>query len=130
MRKRLIFAILLTFVAPAAAQDLVNGEAIFQKYCAVCHEMDATGNGPMSPALVLQPPNLTILAEDGVFPRNRVIARIDGRDPLVSHGSQMPIYGDYFEGNWVATRDETGLMIMTSQPIVDLLAWLESVQKD
>ena len=130
MRRRLVVAVLLIFAAPAAAEDSVNGEAVFQKFCAVCHGIDATGNGPMSPALVLEPPNLTLLAEDGVFPRNRVIARIDGRDPLVSHGSPMPVYGDFFEGKWVATRDETGLMIMTSQPIIELLAWLENIQKN
>lgn len=129
MKKRSIIAILLIFATPVAAQDVMNGEALYQRYCAVCHGADATGNGPMSPVLLLQPPNLTVLAEDDVFPRNRVMARIDGRDPLVSHGSPMPVYGDFFEGKWVTTRDETGLMVMTSQPIIDLLAWLESAQK-
>lgn len=130
MKRTIVLATLLIQAAQVAAQDLANGEATYQRYCAVCHGIDATGNGPMSPAMVLQPPDLTDLSKEGIFPRNRVIARIDGRDPLVSHGSPMPVYGDFFEGNWIATRDETGLMIMTTQPIIELLAWLESIQKN
>jgi hypothetical protein len=55
--------------------------------------------------------------------------RIDGRDPLTSHGSPMPVYGDFFEGWDVAVKSETGQPIMTSLPIVDLLAYLGSVQR-
>jgi hypothetical protein len=86
----------------------------------------------MSPSLVVAPNNLTTLAErnDGVFPTTRVIMRIDGRDPLVSHGSSMPVYGDFFEGTDAATKAETGQPIMTSQPIVDLLAYLQTLQQE
>ena len=122
----------LGFASPAAAQDVMQGEAIFGFYCATCHGTSATGNGPMSPSLVVAPTNLTLLAShnDGVFPTARVVMRIDGRDPLVSHGSMMPVYGDFFEGTDVATKAETGQPIMTSQPIVDLLAYLESLQQE
>ncbi|MFY0691091.1 MAG: c-type cytochrome [Paracoccaceae bacterium] len=114
-----------------AEGDPVAGGEIFGTYCAACHGMEALGDGPMSPVLTLQPPGLTKLqAEfDGTFPRGLVIARIDGRDPLVAHGSPMPVYGDFFEGKGVTIRGEDGIMIMTSQPIVDLIAWLESVQE-
>jgi mono/diheme cytochrome c family protein len=122
----------LGFASPAAAQDVMQGEAIFGFYCATCHGTSATGNGPMSPSLVVAPTNLTLLASrnGGVFPTARVVMRIDGRDPLVSHGSMMPVYGDFFEGTDVATKAETGQPIMTSQPIVDLLAYLESLQQE
>lgn len=54
----------------------------------------------MAGVLVIQPTNLTELSgQDGTFPTARVVARIDGRDPLVSHGSPMPVYGPYFEGS-------------------------------
>ena len=118
--------------APVVAQDVEQGEALFGFYCATCHGNSATGNGPMSPSLVVAPADLTTLTagNDGVFPTTRVVMRIDGRDPLVSHGSMMPVYGDFFEGTDVATKAETGQPIMTSQPIVDLLAYLESIQKE
>ena len=118
--------------SPVGAQDAVQGEALFGFYCATCHGISATGNGPMSPSLVVAPTDLTTLAarSDGVFPTNRVVMRIDGRDPLTSHGSMMPVYGDFFEGTSVATKAETGQPIMTSQPIVDLLAYLKALQQD
>ena len=122
----------LGLASPVAAQDAMQGEALFGFYCATCHGNAATGNGPMSPSLVVAPSNLTRLAAEngGVFPTARVIMRIDGRDPLVSHGSMMPVYGDFFEGTDVATKAETGQPIMTSQPIVDLLAYLQSLQQE
>ena len=118
--------------APATAQDMVQGEALYRYYCATCHGNGAGGNGPMSPSLVVTPADLTRLSadNDGVFPIQRVIMRIDGRDPLVSHGSMMPVYGDFFAGSDVAVKAETGQPIMTSQPIVDLLAYLRTLQQD
>ena len=114
-----------------AAQDAAEGEAIYRFYCATCHGVTAEGNGPMSPSLVVQPADLTQLTagNGGVFPTTRVVMRIDGRDPLVAHGSAMPVYGDFFEGTDVATKAETGQPIMTSQPVVDLLAFLNGLQK-
>ncbi len=122
----------MALATPAMAQDTLQGEALFGFYCATCHGNGASGNGPMSPSLVVAPADLTTLAarNDGVFPTTRVIMRIDGRDPLVSHGSMMPVYGDFFEGNEVVTKAETGQPIMTSQPILDLLAYLQSLQQE
>ncbi len=127
----LSLTLMMTFAAPLAAQDAQEGEALYQFYCATCHGTAAVGNGPMSPSLVVRPADLTTLStrNDGVFPVIRVVMRIDGRDPLVSHGSAMPVYGDFFEGNDVATKAETGQPIMTSQPIVDLLAYLQGLQQ-
>jgi len=126
------FILALGLSGPAAAQDTVQGEALFGFYCATCHGTAATGNGPMSPSLVVAPADLTTLAarNGGVFPTTRVVMRIDGRDPLISHGSMMPVYGDFFEGTDVATKAETGQPIMTSQPIADLLAYLETLQQE
>jgi hypothetical protein len=96
--------------APAAAQtapgDPVRGEAFYMNYCVACHGIEARGEGPMTPILMIRPTDLTRLAatNDGVFPTFRVIARIDGRDPLVAHGSPMPVYGDFFEGRGVTLR--------------------------
>lgn len=126
------FVAALALATPALAQDTFEGEALFQFYCATCHGTNATGNGPMSPSLVVAPSDLTTLAarNDGVFPTTRVVMRIDGRDPLVAHGSMMPVYGDFFEGTDAATKAETGQPIMTSRPIVDLLAYLETLQEE
>lgn len=125
----------LTFIAltaaPVMAQDVDHGRALFQTHCASCHGADAKGQGPLAGALVLQPIDLTVLASrnGGAFPLERVLKRIDGTDPLVSHGSPMPVYGPYFEG--VANTPmklPSGQPMLVSEPIADLVGYLESVQ--
>jgi Cytochrome c len=115
----------------AVVGDAANGAALFQTHCAVCHGSDAAGRGPMAAVLLVQPSDLTglIARNDGHFPLERVVARIDGRDPLVSHGSDMPIYGEFFEGQDVAMKTEAGQPLLTSRPIADLVAWLRTIQK-
>ena len=114
----------------AGAQDVQSGAELYQHYCATCHGIDATGHGPMAGVLVIQPTDLTKLSSsDGVFPTARVVARIDGRDPLVSHGSPMPVYGPYFDGQDTSMKTPDGQPILTSQPIVDLVAFLQTLQQ-
>ena len=129
IRPILLVAALLPTIAQS--QDADPGLEIYLDHCATCHGLDATGNGPTAAVLTLQPTDLTELASKngGIFPTFRVVARIDGRDPLVAHGSPMPVYGDFFEGKGVALADPAGQPIMTSQPIVDLVAYLEGLQK-
>lgn len=122
--------VLVASGAGALAQDAAEGRAIFERHCATCHGLKAAGNGPMAPVLLVQPTDLTTLAanNEGEFPVVRVIQRIDGRDPLVSHGSPMPVYGDFFEGDDTALKAPSGQPIMTSRAIVDLVAYLEAIQ--
>lgn len=128
-----IFAICagLAMATPGIAQDATQGQGVYLQYCATCHAVDATGNGPMAPALVVQPPDLTALAalNGGVFPTTRVVWRIDGRDPLVAHGSPMPVYGDFFQGDDTSLKAPSGQPIMTSRVIADLVAYLEGIQQ-
>lgn len=120
----------LAVASPALAQDAQTGAELYQHYCATCHGLDATGHGPMAGVLVIQPTNLKTLAdENGVFPTARVVGRIDGRDPLVSHGSPMPVYGPYFEGQDTAIKTPDGQPILTSQPIADLVEFLKTLQE-
>lgn len=132
MNKAILACVMVSGLAgPLAAQDAAQGQEYYLHYCATCHGLEAEGNGPMSPNLILQPTDLTMLSQksDGVFPTVRVVRRIDGREPLVSHGSPMPIFGDFFEGLNVTLAAPDGETIKTSRPIVDLVAWLEEIQK-
>jgi len=122
----------LAMATPALAQDATEGALLYQQHCATCHGLDATGNGPMAGALVLQPTDLTQLAarNDGVFPTTRAAMRIDGREPLVSHGSPMPVYGTFFEGDDTPIKVETGQPMMTSRALADLIVFLEGIQAE
>jgi mono/diheme cytochrome c family protein len=132
-RKRLIEALALSALLSVATQagaepDPMRGADLFAHHCAMCHGTDARGGGPLAPALILQPADLTALGRGDAFPVFRVVARIDGRDPLVAHGSPMPVWGDWFEGPQVALRAASGQPILTSAPVADLAAYLATLR--
>ena len=122
----------LVLAGPLAAQDLRSGEELYLRYCATCHGLDAAGYGPMRPVLTVQPADLTMLraGNGGKFPLHRVVKRIDGRDPLVSHGSPMPVYGDFFEGADISMKTDDGQPLMTSRPVADLVEYIRSRQAE
>ncbi|MBU3258602.1 c-type cytochrome [Roseovarius sp. PS-C2] len=126
----LSLAVALSASTASADGDAATGEALYDRYCAACHGAEATGQGPMRAVLTVQPSDLTALSagNDGVFPMERVVKRIDGRDPLVAHGSQMPVYGDFFDGDGASLRTESGQPVITSTPVADLVAYLQNLQ--
>jgi len=132
MLRSATFAILALVAQPGLAQDAAEGRELFRTHCATCHGIEATGHGPMAGVLVIKPADLTALSANngGVFPTEQVVRRIDWRDPLVSHGSPMPVYGFFFEGNDTPLKSPSGQPILTSKPIVDLVAFLKDLQPD
>jgi len=79
--------------------QVITGKLEFRRYCAQCHGLDATGNGPVAPVLKKKPVNLTTLAKnnDGVFPEQQVRDYVNGRKTVASHGTrEMPIWGNEF----------------------------------
>ncbi|MCR9088501.1 MAG: cytochrome c [Rhodobacteraceae bacterium] len=124
-------ALTATLAGPLTAQDATQGQELYVAYCATCHGADATGTGPMAELIAVETPDLTGLSarNGGVFPAVMVASQIDGRDLMLAHGGQMPLFGRFFEGDEaVALATPSGQPMMTSQPIADLLAWLESIQ--
>ncbi|MDU9006287.1 cytochrome c [Sedimentitalea todarodis] len=126
----IVTSALLCLGAQVFAQDVKNGADLYRLHCATCHGIEATGQGPMAGVLLTKPADLAALEVEngGVFPTERVIRRIDGRDPLISHGSPMPVYGFFFEGEDTPLKTPSGQPILTSKPIVDLLGYLQSIQ--
>jgi mono/diheme cytochrome c family protein len=115
---------------PALAEDEAAGKETYLRYCATCHGTEGRGDGPTAAILTLQPTDLTQLAAraGGVLPIGRIVARIDGREPMVAHGSPMPVWGEFFDGQYAAIKTAAGQPILTSQPIVDLVAYIDSIQ--
>lgn len=130
MRGVLLLLGCLVWASAASAQDALMGRALFLHYCATCHGEAAEGNGPMAPVLLVQPKDLTGLAAEsgGAFPAERVVARIDGRDALVSHGSSMPVYAEIMAGEMVE-MEIGGATLTISRRIADLVAYLMEIQK-
>ena len=79
-----------------ADEVLARGATLYRIHCASCHGAEATGDGPVAPALRKKPADLTALARraEGKFPEERVRSFIDGRAELDAHGGrEMPVWG-------------------------------------
>lgn len=80
--------------------DSIDGHALYQAYCAVCHASDARGGGPMARSLKVAPPDLTRIAlrHGGVYPEALVERIIAGEERLpAGHGTRdMPVWGPIF----------------------------------
>ncbi|MBN2906307.1 MAG: c-type cytochrome [Rhodobacteraceae bacterium] len=108
-----------------------SGAALFRHSCATCHGLAARGDGPMASILAVPIPDLTLLSAraGGVFPLVRVVALIDGRDPLVAHGGPMPIFGFSLEADQEELGTPEGTTLRTGAEIAAIARWLESVQR-
>lgn len=130
MRLLVMMACMMPITA-LAAENADRGGALFQENCAVCHGVEARGDGPMRPVLSVPPADLTALeaANGGTFPLERVLLRIEGTDPLLAHGGPMPLYGGLMGGPSVALAPPGGPDIVVSEAIGDIVAWLRGVQE-
>lgn len=84
----------------AAGKDKVDlGKVEYMNKCAVCHGQSGKGDGGVVDVLKVAPTDLTTLSKKngGVFPFERVMMVIDGRQVVKGHGERdMPIWGsDY-----------------------------------
>ena len=81
---------------PPLVPESLIGSVSFDLYCASCHGRTGRGDGPTAAALKTRPADLTVLARGnrGVFPRERVLAFVEGSQRAASHGSpEMPVWG-------------------------------------
>ena len=104
----------------------VDGRRLFHAYCASCHGVNGTGNGPAASALKKAPPDLTRIRErnGGDFPSAKIQKIISGEEiPTAAHGSRvMPIWGPIF-GQIAWDQD------LRKVRIYNLTRHLESLQK-
>ncbi|MBF9045027.1 c-type cytochrome [Rhodobacterales bacterium HKCCE4037] len=130
MKRTFLLACLMGAAAPAFAQDVERGARLYTDHCAVCHGASLLGDGPMAEVLVVPPANLRRIARDngGYFPRVGIAGHIDGRDPLLSHGGDMPVYGRLFSAMSEVMTSPGGDTVLTSPEVVDIVDFLETQQ--
>jgi mono/diheme cytochrome c family protein len=110
--------------------QVTSGKLQFRQYCAPCHGMDGTGDGPVADTLKKKPANLTLLSKNngGKFPYEHVYNMISGKEVVASHGTrEMPIWGVVFSrskmpGSPGRTEAQVKMKIDT------IIAYIESLQ--
>jgi len=139
MRSAILLATLLSLLLVAAPKGglavddalpsnvVPSGKAMYKQYCAVCHGVEAKGDGPYAPMLKVPPPDLTALAKrhDGKFPYDYVstILRF-GPGPTILHGTaDMPAWGPIFQ--YLDKNNERAV----EQRIKNLCDYLASLQE-
>jgi len=106
--------------------ESLQGPALFQAYCAVCHGKEGKGGGPMAMALKANPPDLTRMAarNHGKFPLARVQKIIlSGEEIPAGHGTrEMPVWGPVF--SQITWDEDLGRM-----RVYNLAKYIESLQR-
>ena len=114
----------------ANAED--RAKVDYVNYCAACHGVDGTGDGPMASALKAKPTNLTLLAKNngGNFPYLKLVKTIDGSMETGSmrpHSTHdMPVWGDVFRRE--AGVDNAQYMVAQAR-IMSIVEYILSKQK-
>jgi cytochrome c553 len=109
---------------PLVPESLV-GSVSFDLYCASCHGRQGRGDGPTAASLRTRPPDLTVLARNnrGSFPRERVLAFVEGSARSAAHGSSdMPVWGPTLRG-----LDASDARVTVR--LQNLVAFIESIQQ-
>lgn len=123
-------AVVAFSAVPVLAQDAATGKDLYFVFCAGCHGAEAKGDGEIAKMLIVQPADLTQLSTEngGTFPLSRVVQRIDGRDPFLAHGGDMPLFGGYFDEPVVSMKTQAGQPILLGEGIADLASYLMTIQ--
>jgi len=109
---------------------IAGGELEYQNACAICHGVDARGNGIMSRYLTVKPASLRQLrlTPGGNFPFWEVYRKIDGQFEIRGHGTRdMPIWGDRFRAQ--AGGDGKSAQSQAAGRILSLVFYLQYIQE-
>ena len=114
---------------PIQQTPIDSGQKMFTTYCAACHGVTGTGNGPAAQALKTPPANLTTLSQNnkGVFPSDHVKSVLQFGVQNPAHGSAvMPVWGDLMLTLRPSSGDAAGLANLR---IFNLTEYLQKIQK-
>lgn len=113
-----------------AAADAAKGQALYMRYCASCHGINADGHGPVASSLKTPPTDLRILSKryGNPLPEEQIARFIDGRADVREHGPRdMPIWGERVWAYQEEGKEKEHHLV--SDRIADLVAYLQSIQK-
>ena len=126
----LVASIFNGFVSAQPIEVVSAGELEYQRNCAICHGLEARGDGIMGRYLTVEPANLRQLAKHngGEFPFWEVYHKIDRQTEIPVHGTRdMPIWGERFRDE--AGSDGKAAITHAAGRILSLTVYLEYIQE-
>ena len=129
-RPRAGFALLFALSLSCGADDKapLSGEVLYARYCASCHGVSATGDGPVAASLRTVPSDLTTIAAraGGEFDATAVLRAIDGRRAVAAHGQRdMPVWGAVFAEEFQGQRYAGYAVLLRSRALTDYLRTIQ-----
>ena len=112
----------------SSAESEHPGYTAYRQYCAVCHGLDADGEGPVAPVLKETPSDLRMLSQryGSPLPVQKLIELIDGRERPIAHGTRdMPVWGKRL---LEAMPPSAGSESFKRGMIYSIVGYLESIQ--
>ncbi len=130
LRRLLVLVWAVTLVACGPQTGVPRGKALYETHCLSCHGAGGRGDGPLAGDLPVALPDLALLraANGGRFPASAVMTQIHGY-PGRFHRGLMPEFAPVLEGPDVAWATPEGEVIATRQGLIDLVAYLETLQR-
>jgi mono/diheme cytochrome c family protein len=114
---------------PIQPTSAVSGPQMYSTYCATCHGIGGTGNGPAAPAMKVHPTDLTVLSQNngGAFPAEHIRAILKFGVETPAHGSaEMPVWGSLLRSLNSTGPNPT---VIVDQRINNLTNYLKEMQK-
>lgn len=124
---------LLLVIVPillGAAQCEAAGKDLFQIHCAGCHGINAKGLRSEHSDARYDTPDLTRLKEKfgGVFQKGLVREIVSGKNLTRGYPTDMPIWEELIEQNYIGTGDAGSREAATTIIINEIVNYLEEVQ--
>jgi hypothetical protein len=119
MRARAFFMLCFAVIALGCVQGREHepaGAELYHRYCASCHGINGTGDGPAAQWLEPRPASL----RQSTLDLAALVERIDGRREVPGHGSSdMPVWGKVFSEMLVAEPKERAITRLRVQAIAE-----------
>ena len=129
--RRLMIILPLMLAACVTETEIPDGRTAFIQDCVACHGTDAKGSGSLALGVGIIAPDLTQIStrNGGTFPRQKVMAIIDGLNRDTHFSNAMPEFGAGDLGEAVIVEGEDGLGPPTPVRLTALADYLDRIQK-